>query len=79
MKKKLIFILTIYFFYGLNIAYSQNSTQNRDTINNQEVNKKPLLLDNIKYDASDSIIIDQTNNKIILIISDFLNPKFNFL
>ena len=66
MKKKLIFILTIYFFYGLNIAYSQNSTQNRDTINNQEVNKKPLLLDNIKYDASDSIIIDQTNNKIIL-------------
>ena len=66
MKKKLIFLLTISFFYGLNIAYSQNSTQNKDTINNQEVNKKPILLDNIKYDASDSIIIDQTNNKIIL-------------
>ena len=66
MKKKLIFLLTISFFYGLNIAYSQNSTQNSDTINNQEVNKKPILLDNIKYDASDSIIIDQTNNKIIL-------------
>ena len=66
MKKKLIFLLTISFFYGLNIAHSQNSTQNRDTINNQEVNKKPILLDNIKYDASDSIIIDQKNNKIIL-------------
>ena len=66
MKKKLIFLLTISFFYGLNIAYSQNSTQKKDTINNPEVDKKPILLDNIKYDASDSIIIDQTNNKIIL-------------
>ena len=66
MKKKLIFLLTISFFYGLNIAYSQNSTQNKDTINDPEVEKKPILLDNIKYDASDSIIIDQTNNKIIL-------------
>ena len=66
MKKKLIFLLTISFFYGLNIAYSQNSTQKKDTINDPEVDKKPILLDNIKYDASDSIIIDQTNNKIIL-------------
>ena len=66
MKKKLIFLLTISFFYGLNIAYSQNSTQKKDTINDPEVEKKPILLDNIKYDASDSIIIDQTNNKIIL-------------
>ena len=66
MKKKLIFLLTISFFYGLNIAYSQNSTKKKDTINDPEVEKKPILLDNIKYDASDSIIIDQTNNKIIL-------------
>jgi len=66
LKKKLIFLLTISFFYGLNIAYSQNSTQKKDTINDPEVEKKPILLDNIKYDASDSIIIDQTNNKIIL-------------
>ena len=66
MKKKLIFLLTISFFYGLNIAYSQSSTQKKDTINDPEVEKKPILLDNIKYDASDSIIIDQTNNKIIL-------------
>ena len=66
MKKKLIFLLIISFFYGLNIAYSQNSTQKKDTINDSEIKKKPILLDNIKYDASDSIIIDQTNNKIIL-------------
>ena len=66
MKKKLIFLLIISFFYGLNIAYSQNSTQKNDTINDPEIDKKPILLDNIKYDASDSIIIDQKNNKIIL-------------
>ena len=66
MKKKLIFLLIISFFYGFNIAYSQNSTQKKDTINDSEIEKKPILLDNIKYDASDSIIIDQTNNKIIL-------------
>jgi lipopolysaccharide assembly outer membrane protein LptD (OstA) len=66
LKKKLIFLLIISFFYGLNIAYSQNSTQKKDTINDSEIEKKPILLDNIKYDASDSIIIDQTNNKIIL-------------
>ena len=66
MKKKLIFLLIISFFHGLNIAYSQNLTQKNDTINDPEIDKKPILLDNIKYDASDSIIIDQKNNKIIL-------------
>ena len=66
MKKKLIFLLIIFFFHGLNIAYSQNLTQKNDTINDTEIDKKPILLDNIKYDASDSIIIDQKNNKIIL-------------
>ena len=66
MKKKLIFLLIISFFHGLNIAYSQNSNQKKDTINDPEIDKKPILLDNIKYDASDSIIIDQKNNKIIL-------------
>mgnify|MGYP001494432324 FL=1 len=66
MKKKLIFLLIICFFHGLNIAYSQNLTQKNDTINDPEIDKKPILLDNIKYDASDSIIIDQKNNKIIL-------------
>jgi len=66
LKKKLIFLLIICFFHGLNIAYSQNLTQKNDTINDPEIDKKPILLDNIKYDASDSIIIDQKNNKIIL-------------
>ena len=37
-----------------------------DSISTQEKDKKSVLLDNVKYDASDSIIIDQKNNKIIL-------------
>ena len=32
----------------------------------KENDKKSVLLDNVKYDASDSIIIDQKNNKITL-------------
>ena len=66
MKKKLIFLLIISFFYGLDITYSQKSSEEIDTLKLDNGDKKPLLLDNIKYDASDSIIIDQKNNKIIL-------------
>jgi len=66
LKKKLIFLLIISFFYGLNITYSQKSSEEIDSLKLDNGDKKPLLLDNIKYDASDSIIIDQKNNKIIL-------------
>ena len=38
----------------------------KDSIQSNQVEKKPLLLDNIKYDATDSISIDQQNSKIIL-------------
>ena len=66
LKKNLKAITVISFFLGLNIVYSQSNSQEIDTLNFVEQDKKPLLLDNIKYDATDSIIIDQKNNKIIL-------------
>ncbi len=48
------------------MVYSQNNSQELDSLDINKEDKKPLLLDNIKYDATDSIIIDQKNNKIIL-------------
>ena len=66
LKKNLKAITVISFLLGLNIVYSQSNSQEIDTLNFVEQDKKPLLLDNIKYDATDSIIIDQKNNKITL-------------
>ncbi len=66
LKKNLKALIVISFLLGLNIIYSQSNSQEIDTLNFVEQDKKPLLLDNIKYDASDSIVIDQKNNKIIL-------------
>ena len=66
LKKNLKASIVVSFLLGLNIVYSQSNSQEIDTLNFVEQDKKPLLLDNIKYDATDSIIIDQKNNKIIL-------------
>ena len=66
MKKNLKAILIISSFLSLNVIYAQNSSQEIDTLKLDSEDKKPLLLDNIKYDATDSITIDQKNNKIIL-------------
>ena len=66
MKKNLKAILIISSFLSLNVIYAQNSSQAIDTLKLDSEDKKPLLLDNIKYDATDSITIDQKNNKIIL-------------
>jgi lipopolysaccharide assembly outer membrane protein LptD (OstA) len=66
LKKNLIAFIVISFLSGLNIIYSQSNSQEIDTLNFVEQDKKPLLLDNIKYDATDSIVIDQKNNKIVL-------------
>ena len=66
LKKNLKALIVISFLLGLNIVYSQSNSQEIDTLNFVEQDKEPLLLDNIKYDASDSIVIDQKNNKIIL-------------
>ena len=66
LKKNFKALLIISFLLGLNIVYSQNNSQKLDSLDINKEEKKPLLLDNIKYDATDSIIIDQKNNKIIL-------------
>ena len=66
MKKKLTISIIFSFFLGSSFINSQEINISNDSIAPQTLNKKPLLLNNIKYDASDSIIIDQVNNKIIL-------------
>ena len=49
-------------------SFSQDNKSNEpiDTITVNLEAKKPLLLNDVKYDASDSIIINQKNNKITL-------------
>ena len=66
MKKNLKALLIISSLLSLNVIYSQNSSEEIDTLKLDNGDKKPLLLNNIKYDATDSISIDQKNNKIIL-------------
>ena len=66
MKKNLITLLPILLFFNFNNLYSQENLEENDSISSNKVENKPLLLDNIKYDASDSITIDQLNNKITL-------------
>ena len=45
---------------------SQTNNFPQDSLDLTEKENKSVLLDNVKYDASDSIIIDQKNNKITL-------------
>ena len=59
-------ISSIFIFSGLSLLYSQENDKYQDSLSIDKENKKPVLLDNIKYDASDSIRIDQKNNKIFL-------------
>ena len=66
MKKNLITLLPILLFFNFNNLYTQENLEENDSISSNQVENKPLLLDNIKYDASDSITIDQLNNKITL-------------
>ena len=66
MKKKYLNFFIIFIFLGLNLSYSQENNINQDSITKDIEVKKSVLLDNIKYDASDSIRIDQKNNKILL-------------
>jgi lipopolysaccharide assembly outer membrane protein LptD (OstA) len=66
LKKNLKALLIISSLLSLNVIYSQNSSEEIDTLKLDNGDKKPLLLNNIKYDATDSISIDQKNNKIIL-------------
>ena len=66
MKKKYLSFFIIFIFLGLNHSYSQENTVAKDSLSNDDEISKSVLLDNIKYDASDSIRIDQKNNKILL-------------
>ena len=66
MKKKYLSLLIIIIFFGLNSIYSQEDIEIKDSLSIDEKGKGSVLLDNVKYDASDSIVIDQKNNKIIL-------------
>ncbi len=70
MKKKLIALFIFSFLSSINPLYTQEVTIEQsletDSLNTDGIEKKSILLDNIKYDATDSITIDQNNNKIIL-------------
>ena len=66
MKKKYLIFIIVLFFSGLSLLNSQTNEKILDSLSSQEEEKKSVLLDNVKYDASDSIIIDQKNNKITL-------------
>ena len=66
LKKKYLYFLIIFIFLGLNLSYSQETAIIQDSLTVEKEEKKSVLLDNIKYDASDSIRIDQKNNKILL-------------
>ena len=52
----------------LSVALSQenNIDESKDTLIVNKVVKQPLLINDVKYDASDSIIINQKDNKISL-------------
>ena len=66
MKKKYIIHFIILIFSGLSSLNSQTDNFPQDSLDLTEKENKSVLLDNVKYDASDSIIIDQKNNKITL-------------
>ena len=62
LKAALLSIIVISFTF----SQENNLTDPADSLNVNKENKKPLLLDDVKYDATDSIIINQKDNKISL-------------
>ena len=66
MKKKYLILFIVLIFSGLGLLNSQTNELVADSLTSKENEKKSVLLENVKYDASDSIIIDQKNNKITL-------------
>ena len=66
MKKKYLILFIVLIFSGLSLLNSQTNELVAASLTSKENDKKSVLLDNVKYDASDSIIIDQKNNKITL-------------
>ena len=68
MRKKRLLKATFLSIIVFSFTFSQenNITESIDTLKVDKKVKDPLLLDNVKYDASDSIIINQKDNKISL-------------
>jgi len=62
LKATLLSIIVISFTF----SQENNLTDPADSLNVNKEDKKPLLLDDVKYDATDSIIINQKDNKISL-------------
>ena len=68
MIKRTLLKSTLISILSLSVALSQenNIDESKDTLIVNKSVKKPLLLNDVKYDASDSIIINQKDNKISL-------------
>ena len=68
LRKKRLLKATFLSIIVFSFTFSQenNITESIDTLKVDKKVKDPLLLDNVKYDASDSIIINQKDNKISL-------------
>ena len=68
MRRRTILKSILLIILGVSVTFSQenNEVSNKDTLTVDKKVKKPLLLNDVKYDASDSIIINQKDNKIIL-------------
>ena len=68
LRRRTILKSILLIILGVSVTFSQenNEVSNKDTLTVDKKVKKPLLLNDVKYDASDSIIINQKDNKIIL-------------
>ena len=68
LRKKILLKSTLISILSLSVALSQenNIDESKDTLIVDKVVKQPLLINDVKYDASDSIIINQKDNKISL-------------
>ncbi|MBC8307470.1 MAG: LPS-assembly protein LptD [Pelagibacterales bacterium] len=68
MRKISLLKATLLSIITFSVTFSQENiiAEPIDTLKVNKKDKKALLLDDVKYDASDSIIINQKNNKISL-------------
>jgi len=68
LRKKILLKSTLISILSLSVALSQenNIDESKDTLIVNKSVKQPLLINDVKYDASDSIIINQKDNKISL-------------
>ena len=79
LKKKYLYFLIIFIFLGLNLSYSQENSTIQDSLIIEKDKKKSVLLDNIKYDATDSIELIKKIIKYFYIIMLKLNMEMFYL